>query len=43
MEDIAFAAAYCRRQRRVFLCDGDALIIPQPACELLARSGGPAV
>jgi len=28
-EDIAFAAAYCRRQRRVFLCDGDALIIPQ--------------
>jgi radical SAM superfamily enzyme YgiQ (UPF0313 family) len=29
MEDIAFAAAYCRRQRRVFLCDGDALIIPQ--------------
>jgi radical SAM superfamily enzyme YgiQ (UPF0313 family) len=27
--DIAFAAAYCRRQRRVFLCDGDALIIPQ--------------
>jgi radical SAM superfamily enzyme YgiQ (UPF0313 family) len=29
MEDIAFAARYCRRQRRVFLCDGDALIIPQ--------------
>jgi radical SAM superfamily enzyme YgiQ (UPF0313 family) len=29
MEDIAFAAAYCRRQRRVFLCDGDALVIPQ--------------
>ena len=29
MEDIAFAATYCRRQRRVFLCDGDALIIPQ--------------
>jgi radical SAM superfamily enzyme YgiQ (UPF0313 family) len=29
MEDIEFAAAYCRRQRRVFLCDGDALIIPQ--------------
>jgi radical SAM superfamily enzyme YgiQ (UPF0313 family) len=28
-EDIAFAAQYCRRQRRVFLCDGDALIIPQ--------------
>ena len=29
MDDIAFAAAYCKRQRRVFLCDGDALIIPQ--------------
>jgi len=29
-EDIAFAAQYCRRQRRVFICDGDALIIPQP-------------
>ena len=28
-EDIAFAAQYCRRQRRVFICDGDALIIPQ--------------
>lgn len=28
-EDIAFAAKYCRSQRRVFLCDGDALIIPQ--------------
>ncbi len=27
--DIAFAAQYCQRQRRVFLCDGDALIIPQ--------------
>lgn len=29
MSDIAFAAHHCRRQRRVFLCDGDALIIPQ--------------
>jgi radical SAM superfamily enzyme YgiQ (UPF0313 family) len=28
MEDIAFAREYCRRQRRVFLCDGDALIVP---------------
>ncbi|MGD2029544.1 MAG: radical SAM protein [Desulfobacterales bacterium] len=29
MEDIAFAAHFCKRQRRVFLCDGDALIVPQ--------------
>jgi len=29
MEDIAFAAKYSKRQRRVFLCDGDVLIIPQ--------------
>ena len=29
MEDIAFAAEHCKKQRRVFLCDGDALIIPQ--------------
>jgi len=29
MEDIAFAANYCKCQRRVFLCDGDALIVPQ--------------
>ena len=29
MEDIAFAAQYAKRQRRVFLCDGDASIIPQ--------------
>jgi radical SAM superfamily enzyme YgiQ (UPF0313 family) len=28
MKDIGFAARYCRQQRRVFLCDGDALIIP---------------
>ena len=28
-EDIQFAKEYCQRQRRVFLCDGDALIIPQ--------------
>lgn len=28
-QDIEFAARYCRRQRRVFLTDGDALIIPQ--------------
>ncbi|MFO8084283.1 MAG: radical SAM protein [Desulfobacterales bacterium] len=29
MQDIAFAANHCKNQRRVFLCDGDALIIPQ--------------
>ncbi len=28
MEDIAFAGKYCKRQRRVFISDGDALIIP---------------
>jgi radical SAM superfamily enzyme YgiQ (UPF0313 family) len=29
MQDIAFAARHCRRQRRVFLCDGDVMVIPQ--------------
>jgi len=29
MADIGFAEQYCGRQRRVFLCDGDALVIPQ--------------
>ncbi len=29
MADVDFAAQYCKRQRRVFLCDGDALIVPQ--------------
>lgn len=28
-QDIDFAARYSKRQRRVFICDGDALIIPQ--------------
>jgi len=28
-EDIAFAAKHFQHQRRVFLCDGDALIVPQ--------------
>ena len=27
--DIDFAARYCRNQRRLFICDGDGLIIPQ--------------
>lgn len=30
MADIGFAARSCRDQRRVFLCDGDAMIMPQP-------------
>jgi radical SAM superfamily enzyme YgiQ (UPF0313 family) len=29
LEDIAYAARHMRRQNRLFLCDGDALIIPQ--------------
>ena len=29
MADIEFAAQHCRGQRRLFLCDGDSLIIPQ--------------
>jgi radical SAM superfamily enzyme YgiQ (UPF0313 family) len=29
MADIDFAAAHCQNQERLFLCDGDALIIPQ--------------
>ncbi len=28
-QDIQFAKQYCQRQRRLFLCDGDALIVPQ--------------
>jgi len=28
-QDIEFAAHHCQRQRRLFLCDGDALILPQ--------------
>ncbi|PIE61893.1 MAG: radical SAM protein [Desulfobacterales bacterium] len=28
-EDIEFARTYCRRQNRLFICDGDAMIIPQ--------------
>jgi radical SAM superfamily enzyme YgiQ (UPF0313 family) len=27
--DIKFAAAHCKHQNRLFLCDGDALILPQ--------------
>jgi radical SAM superfamily enzyme YgiQ (UPF0313 family) len=28
-EDIEFAREYCKRQDRLFICDGDAMIIPQ--------------
>ncbi|MFZ1985278.1 MAG: radical SAM protein [Desulfatitalea sp.] len=38
MADIAFAAEYCKRQRRVFLCDGDALIIPQKRLMTILRA-----
>ncbi len=37
-EDIAFAARHCRRQRRVFLCDGDALILPHPKLLRILRA-----
>ena len=33
LEDIEFAARYCRKQQRVFLADGDALIIPTKRLE----------
>jgi len=29
LRDIEYAARNCKRQRRVFLCDGDAMILPQ--------------
>ncbi|MBU1340693.1 MAG: radical SAM protein [Proteobacteria bacterium] len=28
-EDIEFARKYCQRQNRLFICDGDAMIVPQ--------------
>ncbi len=28
--DIEFAATHCKNQNKLFLCDGDALIVPQP-------------
>jgi len=28
-EDIEFARKYCKRQNRLFICDGDAMIVPQ--------------
>jgi len=33
--DIAFAARHCRRQRRLFICDGDALVIPHRRLKLI--------
>jgi len=35
LEDIAFAARYCRNQDRLFICDGDALIIPQKRLKMI--------
>ena len=37
-EDIEFAARYCRKQQRVFLADGDALIIPTERLEEIFSS-----
>ncbi len=37
-EDIAFAARYCKNQKRVFLADGDALIIPNARLEKIFYS-----
>ena len=37
-KDIEFAARYCRRQRRLFLTDGDALIIPQKRLHNLLKT-----
>ncbi len=38
MADIEFAALHCRQQDRLFLCDGDALILPQERLlKILAR------
>jgi len=37
-EDLEFAARYCTRQRRVFLADGDVMIIPmERLCKILTK------
>ena len=36
--DIAFASRYCINQKRVFLADGDALIVPSPRLEEIFSS-----
>ncbi len=35
--DIGFAGRYCRRQKTVFLADGDALVMPYPRLHALCR------
>ena len=37
-KDIEFAARYCRRQRRLFITDGDALILPQKRLHKLLKT-----
>ena len=37
LEDIAFAAKYCKNQNRLFICDGDALIIPQKRLVMILK------
>ncbi len=37
-QDLEFAAQYCRRQRTVFLADGDALVIPHQRMVLLFKA-----
>ena len=37
LEDIAFAAKYCKNQDRLFICDGDALIIPQKRLVMILK------
>lgn len=38
MADIDFAAHHCRKQNRLFLCDGDALILPQQRLVTILRT-----
>ena len=38
MADIDYAAHHFRRQRRLFLCDGDALILPQKRLVVILRA-----
>ena len=43
MADLDFAALHCKRQDRLFLCDGDALILPQERLlGMLGEPGSPA-